>query len=221
MMFKARQPVVQLTFISRFMAMLRPAIMLLAGICLQFACLEVKAQNPAKPPAPLSPAQLPGITIGKLPTPTPTGILTAIERGFDFPSKALAQTVESVLSLLGVPNAYVIGNDVSGALLVGGRYGTGILHSAIPPPSPVRWRALSVGLGLGANYGRVVMLVYGLDKLDDLFGLYASLEGNLHLVLGANTTIVTRGPVTIVVVSSGLGLRLSGDVSGILIDRDS
>jgi hypothetical protein len=39
-------------------------------------------------------------------------------------------------------------------------------------------------------------------------------------VAGANATPMTRGDVTIVFVSSGLGLRLSGDVSGISIEKD-
>lgn len=179
---------------------------------------QVAPGRPALPADVLK--DLPSISVGKLPTPTVTGILTGVERGFDTQSKAIAQTVEGVLSLFGTPNAYVIGNDVSGALLVGGRFGTGFLHSTVAPPYPVRWRALSVGLGLGANYGRVVMLIYGIDRLEDIFGLYASLEGNVHVILGANTTLLTRGPVSIVMISSGLGLRLSGDFSGILIDQD-
>jgi hypothetical protein len=200
---------------------LRSAAAFAVGCIALHAAGNVQAQTPPRQPPVVSRDQKPNISIGKLPTPSPTSILTAIERGFDFPSKALAQTAETVLSVFGVPNAYVIGNDVSGALLVGGRFGTGVLHSTVGSPSPVRWRAVSVGLGLGANYGRVVMLVYGLDKLDDLFGLYGSLEGNFHVVLGANTSMVTRGPVSIVIISSGLGLRLSGDASGILIDRDN
>jgi len=192
------------------------------AVCVALAgCGVASAQTPPKQPPVTSKGEAPNIRIGTLPTPPVTSIFTAIERGFDFPSKAIAQTVETVLSLFGVPNAYIVGNDVSGAFLVGGRFGTGVLHSAVSPPIAVRWRALSVGLGLGANYGRVVMLVYGLDKLDDLFGIYGSLEGNLHVVLGANTSILTRGPVTIVIVSSGLGLRLSGDASGILIEKDN
>jgi hypothetical protein len=193
---------------------------------LAFGCVIVfgnglaKAQNAPLQLQNAPKAQAPSVNIGKLPTPSPTSILTTIERGFDFPSKAIAQTVEKVLSVFGSPNAYAIGNDVSGAFLVGGRFGTGLLHSAVGNPSPIRWRAISAGLGLGANYGRVVMLVYGLDKVEDMFGLYGSLEANLHVVLGANTSIVTRGPVTIVIVSSGLGLRLSGEASGILIDQD-
>jgi len=209
-----------LTQCCRLSTSLRAATTVIFGCIALYGAGYVQAQTSPKQPAPVPQGQKPNISIGRLPTPSPTNILTAIERGFDFPSKAIAQTTETVLSVVGVPNAYVIGNDVSGALLVGGRFGTGVLHSTVGSPSPVRWRAVSVGLGLGANYGRVVMLVYGLDKLEDLFGVYVSLEGNFHVVLGANTSIVTRGPVSIIIISSGLGLRLSGDAGGILIDRD-
>jgi hypothetical protein len=194
---------------------------LIAAACLGHATTRAKAQAANGPPATsVAPREIPKVSIGRLPTPNPTGILSTIERGFDTPSKAIAQTVENVISLLGSPNAYVVGNDVSGAFLVGGRYGTGVMHSVVAAPSPIRWRAVSLGLGLGANYGRVVMLVYGLDKLEDVFGLYGSLEGNLHVGLGANTTVITSGAVTIVIVSSGLGLRLSGDAGGIYIDPE-
>lgn len=193
----------------------------IAVACLAYAIPDAAAQPATRPPASNVPLrEIPKVSIGRLPTPNPTGVLSTIERGFDTPSKAIAQTVENVISLLGSPNAYVVGNDVSGAFLVGGRFGTGVMHSTVAPPSPIRWRAVSLGLGLGANYGRVVMLIYGLDKLEDVFGLYASVEGNLHVGLGANTSVITSGAVTIVVVSSGLGLRLSGDIGGIYIDPD-
>jgi hypothetical protein len=172
-----------------------------------------ESRKPAPPPqAPLA--------VGNLPAPVASDVMTAIHRAFDERSKGIAETVEAALSAFGTPSAYVTDADISGAVIVGGRYGSGMLYSAVAPPVPVKWRALSLGVGLGANHGRVVMLVYGLDALDDLFGLYASLEGNAHLVAGANATLMTRGDVTIVFVSSGLGLRLSGDLSGISIEKD-
>lgn len=160
------------------------------------------------------------LAVGDLPAPVVSDIMSTIDRAFDERSKGIAETVEAALSVFGAPSAYVTGADLSGVVIVGGRYGSGLLYSAVAPPVPVKWRALSLSVGLGANHGRVVMLVYGLDALDDLFGLYASLEGNAHLVAGANATLMTRGDVTIVFVSSGLGLRLSGELSGISIKKD-
>ena len=65
---------------------------------------------------------------------------------------------------------------------------------------PVIWTALSVGIGLGADYGRVIMLVYGLDRQEDVFGTYASLGGSAHFLAGANATILA---------SSAFGFALS------------
>ncbi len=75
-----------------------------------------------------------------------------------------------------------------------------------------------VGIGLGADYGRVIMLVYGLDRREDVFGTYASIGGSAHFLAGANATILASPRARIVLISSGLGLRFSGDLSRIRIE---
>lgn len=110
---------------------------------------------------------------------------------------------------------------MSGALVVGGRRGIGQLHFADGSLSSVTWSALSIGIGLGADYGRVTMLVYRLDRSEDIFGTYTSIGGGAHFLVGANATILTADRARIVLISSGLGLRLSGDLSGLRIDPDT
>jgi hypothetical protein len=91
---------------------------------------------------------------------------------FDAASKTVSIPIERSLALFGEPNAYIIGGELSGSFVLGGRHGSGELRFSDGVPTPVTWSALSVGIGLGADYGRVIMLVYGLDRREDVFGTY-------------------------------------------------
>ena len=158
-----------------------------------------------------------GVQAGQLPTTSRQDIFRLVETVFDTTFKTVSIPIERSLALFGEPNAYIVGGELSGSLVIGGRYGNGELRFSDGNPISVSWSALSVGIGLGAEYGRVIMLVYGLDRREDVFGTYASLGGSAHFVAGANATILASARARIVLISSGLGLRFSGDVGGIVI----
>jgi hypothetical protein len=155
---------------------------------------------------------------GQLPTTSRQDISRLVEGVFDTASKTVSIPIERSLALFGEPNAYIIGGELSGSFVLGGRHGSGELRFSDGVPTPVTWSALSVGIGLGADYGRVIMLVYGLDRREDVFGTYASLGGSAHFLAGANATILASSRARIVLISSGLGLRFSGDLSRIVIE---
>lgn len=157
---------------------------------------------------------------GLLPRASSRDILGQIDQAFDAASRRVGLAVERSLSLFGEPNAYIIGGELSGSFVVGGRHGVGQLRFADGIPSPVTWSSLSIGIGLGADYGRVIMLVYGLDRHENIFDKYASVGGSAHFLVGANATILTSDHAKIVLISSGLGLRLSGDLSVLRIEPD-
>lgn len=156
---------------------------------------------------------------GQLPTAPRQDIFRFVESVFDTTSKTVSIPIERSLALFGEPNAYIIGGELSGSFVLGGRHGSGELRFSDGVPMAVSWSALSVGIGLGADYGRVIMLVYGLDRHEDVFGTYASLGGSAHFLAGANATILASTRARIVLISSGLGLRFSGDLSRIRIER--
>ncbi len=158
---------------------------------------------------------------GLLPTAPRRDIMEQIDQTFDAASQRVGLAVERSLSLFGEPNAYIIGGELSGSFVVGGRHGIGQLRFANGIPSPVTWSAFSIGVGLGASYDRVIMLVYGLDRPEHIFGAYASVGGSAHFLVGANATIVASDRARIVLISSGLGLRLSGDLSRLSIEPDT
>ncbi|WP_164547481.1 MULTISPECIES: EipA family protein [unclassified Bosea (in: a-proteobacteria)] len=158
------------------------------------------------------------VRAGQLPTTPRQDIFGIVEGVFDTASKTVSIPIERSLALFGEPNAYIVGGELSGSFVLGGRHGSGELRFSDGIPMPVSWSALSVGIGLGADYGRVIMLVYGLDRYEDVFGTYGSLGGSAHFLAGANATILASTRARIVLISSGLGLRLSGDLSRIVIE---
>ncbi len=169
----------------------------------------------------LAPAQVAvtdrDVRAGQLPTTSRQDIFRLVETVFDTTSKTVSIPIERSLALFGEPNAYIVGGELSGSFVIGGRHGSGELRFSDGVPVPVSWSALSVGIGLGADYGRVIMLVYGLDRREDVFGTYASIGGSAHFLAGANATILASPRARIVLISSGLGLRFSGDLSRIVI----
>lgn len=176
------------------------------------APIEATALAQGRPPAKEQ------IRPGQLPTTSRNDILRLVEGVFDTASKTVSLPIERAFALFGEPNAYIVGGELSGSFVVGGRHGSGELRFSDGSPEPVIWSALSVGIGLGADYGRVIMLVYGLDRREDVFGDYASLGGSAHFLAGANATILASPRARIVLISSGLGLRFSGDLSRIRIE---
>lgn len=158
------------------------------------------------------------VRAGQLPTTSRQDIFRMAEGVFDTASRTVSIPIERSLALFGEPNAYIVGGELSGSFVLGGRHGSGELRFSDGVPLPVTWSALSVGIGLGADYGRVIMLVYGLDRQEDVFGTYASLGGSAHFLAGANATILASSRARIVLISSGLGLRFSGDLSRIVIE---
>jgi hypothetical protein len=155
---------------------------------------------------------------GLLPTAPGRDILGQVEQAFETASRGVSAGVARALALFGEPNAYIVGGELSGSFVVGGRHGVGQLRFAEGVPKPVTWSSLSVGVGLGADYGRVIMLVYGLDRAESIFGTYTSIGGSAHFLVGANATILASDRARIVLISSGLGLRLSGDLSRLRIE---
>lgn len=198
-------------FVLRAMASGRYLVLTLTALLAAgVLCGAVLAQG--KPPAKEQ------IKPGQLPTTPRNEITSLVEGVFDTASKTVSIPIERSLALFGEPNAYILGGELSGSFVVGGRHGSGELRFAEGAPEPVIWSALSVGIGLGADYGRVIMLVYGLDRREDVFGTYASIGGSAHFLAGANATILASSRARIVLISSGLGLRFSGDLSRIRIE---
>ena len=68
-------------------------------------------------------------------------VLVEAQRVFGEGAEGLAKLVEDIFRERGRPNAYIVGNEGSGAVGVGLRYGAGKLYHAVEGERDVYWTA--------------------------------------------------------------------------------
>src|SRR6476661_4041875 len=81
-------------------------------------------------------------------------ILDAGHRFFGGISRGLAQVVEKAFSQWGLPNGYILGEEASGAFVVGLRYGEGTLYTKNAGDLRVFWQGPSIGFDTGGEGAR-------------------------------------------------------------------
>ena len=155
----------------------------------------------APPEAPADPNQ-PGTTYKQ------DDLIGAAEGVFGKGAKGLAEMLRDVLKKQGEPNAYIVGREGGGALVVGLRYGSGTLFHKVEGQRPVYWTGPSIGFDAGANAASTFVLVYNLYNTDDLYHRFPAGEGQAYLIGGFNVSYMRRGNVVLIPVRSGVGLRL-------------
>ena len=82
---------------------------------------------------------------GKAARSTPGEIVGEGHKFFGTVSRGLAQVVEAAFSRWGQPNGYILGQEGSGAFVVGLRYGDGKLYTKNAGDRRVFWEGPSVG----------------------------------------------------------------------------
>ena len=183
--------------------------------------------RPANAPAPApvsSPAPAAMPTSAGSPAPTATeapadpakpettyhqdDLIGAAEGVFGKGAKGVADVIHDILKKQGEPNAYIIGREGGGALVVGVRYGSGTLFHKVEGQRPVYWTGPSIGFDAGASAGSTFVLVYNLYNTDDLYHRFPAGEGQAYLIGGFNVSYMRRGNIVLIPVRSGVGLRL-------------
>ena len=135
-------------------------------------------------------------------------LIGAAEGVFGKGAQGLAQMIQDLLKKQGEPNAYIVGREGGGAVVVGLRYGSGTLHHKIEGQKPVYWTGPSVGFDVGANAANTFVLVYNLYNTEDLYKRFGAGEGQAYLVGGFHVSYLRRGDVVLIPVRMGAGLRL-------------
>ena len=88
---------------------------------------------------------------------------TVMEEAADFfgeGTEGIGDVIEKLFKDLGRPNAYIKGEEASGALGIGTRYGNGTLIMKSGGTSTVHWTGPSIGFDAGGNVAKVFVLVY-------------------------------------------------------------
>ena len=123
-------------------------------------------------------------------------------------TEGLASIVEQAAAQYGLPNGYILGQEGSGAIIGGLRYGEGMLHTKNAGHHAIYWQGPSIGADLGGSGDRVMMLVYNLPALPAMYQRYLGVAGSAHVVAGFGATVLTREGVYVVPIVSGVGARL-------------
>ena len=179
----------------------------------------VPAPTPASSPVP---AAYPASEGSPAPTPTEApadpnqpgttyhqdDLIGAAEGVFGKGAKGVADVIQNILKKQGEPNAYIVGREGGGALVVGVRYGSGTLFHKVEGQRPVYWTGPSIGFDAGASAGSTFVLVYNLYNTDDLYHRFPAGEGQAYLIGGFNVSYMRRGNIVLIPVRSGVGLRL-------------
>jgi len=134
-------------------------------------------------------------------------LTSAVSDFFGVTTEAAAKVVQRVFRDQGQPDAYIKGDEGSGAFVVGLRYGSGWLVRKTREPKQVYWKGPSVGFDVGANASKCFTLVYNLREDNRLFQRYPGVEGSFYFVAGLGINYQRSGGVTLAPMRTGVGFR--------------
>jgi hypothetical protein len=157
--------------------------------------------QPVPPPAPPSPNSY-----------GPDELLGAGHRFFGNVSRGLASVIERAVSQWGLPNGYVLGEEGSGAMFAGLRYGEGTLYTKNAGDLRVYWQGPSLGFDWGGDGARTMTLVYNLPATQAIYQRFVGIDGSAYVIGGFGMTALTSNNIVLVPIRSGLGLRLGANI---------
>lgn len=135
-------------------------------------------------------------------------IVKAGHEFFGSVSGGLASVVEKAFANYGEPNGYILGEEGSGAIVAGARYGEGTLYTRNAGNHKLFWQGPSVGWDFGGDGARVMMLIYNLPSTDAMYNRFLGVNGSAYLVGGVGMTVLTNHDIIVVPVRAGVGARL-------------
>jgi hypothetical protein len=121
---------------------------------------------------------------------------------------SLADAVASIFAKQGQPNAYIVGEEGAGAIVGGVRYGEGRFHSKFGGDRKVYWQGPSIGFDFGGNGSRVMVLIYNIRSVDQLFARFPGAEGSAYVIGGLGVNYLQRNDLILAPIRTGVGARL-------------
>ena len=127
-------------------------------------------------------------------------------------TRGLAEAIEYVFREQGEPTAYIIGEEGSGAIIGGLRYGEGTIYYKNGAKKHIYWQGPSIGWDFGGNGSRTMTLVYGSQSPEDLYARFGGVEGTAYLVGGMGVNFQKKNEITLAPIRTGLGARLGANL---------
>ena len=145
-----------------------------------------------------------------------------VAQGSDFlgvAAESMGAAAERVFQEYGQPTAYLAGEEASGAMTVGARYGQGLLYMKQRPTTEVFWQGPSVGFDMGGNASRVFTLAYNLMYPDAIFRRFPGVEGSAYLIGGIGVNYQRAENIVLAPMRAGVGLRLGANIGYLVYSR--
>ncbi|MFC5386120.1 DUF1134 domain-containing protein [Aquamicrobium segne] len=146
-------------------------------------------------------------------------IVESGHRFFGSTSGGLASVVENVFSSYGLPNGYILGEEGSGALIGGLTYGEGSLYTKNAGDHKVFWQGPSLGWDFGGQGSRVMILVYNLDDVGNLYTRFGGVAGSAYVVAGVGFNVLKNNQMLLVPIRTGVGARLGVNMGYLKLTR--
>ncbi|WP_332060539.1 DUF1134 domain-containing protein [Bartonella sp. CB74] len=127
-------------------------------------------------------------------------------------ASGIAVAIENIFSQYGYPNAYILGEEASGAFFAGLTYGEGKVFTKSYGQHKIFWQGPSVGWDFGGQGSRLMILIYNLNNINSLWGRYGGISGSAYLVAGIGFHVLKRDNILLVPIRTGIGARLGINV---------
>ncbi len=147
-------------------------------------------------------------------------IYAAASEFFGDTAEGLAEVVHRIFAENGEPNAYIQGEEGSGAIVVGARYGDGTLVMKAGPTAKVFWQGPSAGWDFGGDAAKTFTLVYNLPNTDTIYQRFPGVTGSAFFIGGVGANYQQRGDIILVPMRAGVGLRLGANVGYLNYTRE-
>ena len=149
---------------------------------------------------------------GENQTYTSEEIIATGHRFFGKTTRGLAEAVEYVFKSQGEPTAYIVGEEGSGALIGGLRYGEGTIYYKNGTKQHIYWQGPSLGWDFGGNGSRSLVLVYNSTTPRQLYRRFGGVEGSAYFIGGLGVNFQKYGDIVLAPIRTGVGLRLGANV---------
>ena len=134
-------------------------------------------------------------------------ILKEADAFFGGGAEGLADVIEKIFKDKGRPNAYIKGQEVSGAIVIGARYGDGTLVRKAGGTTKVHWTGPTIGFDAGGNISKVFVLIYNLPNIEAIFQRFPAIDGSFYFIGGVGANYHQVGNLVLAPMRFGAGFR--------------
>jgi len=122
-------------------------------------------------------------------------------------AEGLADVIEKIFKDKGRPNAYIKGQEASGAIVIGARYGDGTLVRKAGGSVKVHWTGPSIGFDAGGNLSKVFVLIYNLPNTEAIFQRFPAIDGSFYFIGGVGANYHQMDNMVLAPMRFGAGFR--------------